>query len=156
MSWLNLLPRKKRRRSHDRILATTSDFLDSLLNRGGVAQIKTIKKEIRQMDKQEKEVTAFVKGKTIEEIKEAIRKLAEEAWHSPFAHIQDALGVESGDNACYHLSGYGADEAKRIHLAWLEYYASREIVDFIEEYKEIENALEIREAIGGAFPRPTE
>ena len=108
------------------------------------------------MDKQEEAVTAFVKGKTIDEIKEAIRNLAEEAWHSPFAHIQDALGVESGDNACYHLSGYGADEAKRIHLAWLEYYASREIVDFIEEYKEIENALEIREAIGGAFPRPTE
>ena len=108
------------------------------------------------MDKQEEKVTAFVKGKTIDEIKEAIRNLAEEAWHSPFAHIQDTLGVESGDNACYHLSGCGADEAKRIHLAWLEYYASREIVDFIEDYKEIENALEIREAIGGAFPRPTE
>ena len=51
MSWLNLLPRKKRRRSHDRILATTRDFLGSLLDSGGVDQDSRINtKEMRQMD----------------------------------------------------------------------------------------------------------
>ena len=113
------------------------------------------------MDKQEKEVTAFVKGKTIEEIKEAIRKLAEEAWHSPFAHIQDALGVESGDYASYILNGEKFNFSKDSQIAWLEYYASREIKETLESWdccdasiEQMKHACEVCEVISFAFPCP--
>lgn len=108
------------------------------------------------MSKNEKAVSAFIEGKTMDEVKQAIRDLAESAWNASFLHIQNALSVDSGDFASCLLSGEKFNFSKETQIAWLEYYASREIVDFIEEYKEIENALEIREAIGGAFPRPTE
>lgn len=105
-------------------------------------------------DLQEKKVTEFVKGKTIPEVIQSIKDLANTEHHQHFGTIQDTLGVESGDNACYHCNGAEWDKYEELQTAWMCYYASREIADFIETYKEIENHEEIQQAVWEAFPCP--
>lgn len=105
-------------------------------------------------DLQEKKVTEFVKGKTIPEVIQSIKDLAETEHHQHFRTIQDTLGVESGDNACYHCNGVDWQKYKELHTAWMTHYASREIADFMEDYKEIENREELQQAVWRAFPCP--
>ena len=110
---------------------------------------------VERNDTQELKVTEFCAGKTPEQIVEAIRELGVHQWHGSIRIIQDKLGVQSGDNACYHLNGESFGQYKKLHFAWMTYYASREIVDFIESYKGIgdEKRIEaIQKAIWEAFP----
>ena len=110
------------------------------------------------MNNQEQTIIALVKDKDAEQIQGEIRGLAKDALQAGFRSMQDALGVESGDNACYYLNGSDFETFEKGALAWFEYYASREIADFIEDYEDvgtIEKRQEIQRAVWGAFPRPT-
>ena len=112
---------------------------------------------VERNDTQELKVTEFCAGKTPEQIVEAIRELGEEQWHASIRIIQDKLGVRSGDNACYHLGGESGERFERLQKAWISYYASCEIVDFIEDYNGIgdEKRIDaIQKAIWSEFPIP--
>lgn len=106
------------------------------------------------MNKQEETITALVKDKDVAQIQGEVRGLAREALQASFKSIQDALGVESGDNACYYLNGSDFETFEKGALAWFEYYTSREITDYLADdpkFLNAKNALEIT----SAFPRPT-
>ena len=106
------------------------------------------------MNNQEQTITALVKDKDVAQIQGEIRALAENALQAGFKSIQDALGVESGDNACYYLNGSDFATFEKGALAWFEYYASREITDYLTDDPEFLNARNALE-ITSAFPRPT-
>ena len=102
-------------------------------------------------------VAEFCAGKTPDQIIEAIRELGNYQWHGSIRIIQDKLGVQSGDNACYHLNGEKLDQFEKLQFDWMTYYASREIVDFIDDYKGIgdEKRIDaIQKAIWREFPSP--
>jgi hypothetical protein len=113
------------------------------------------------MNEQERKITSFIEGKTMNEVKQAIRDLAESAWNASYRHIQDALGVESGDYASYILNGEKFNFSKDSQIAWLEYYASREIKETLESWdccdasiEQMKHACEVCEVISFAFPCP--
>jgi hypothetical protein len=113
------------------------------------------------MSKNEKAVSVFIEGKTMDEVKQAIRDLAESAWNASYRHIQDALSVESGDFASYILGGEKFNFSKEMQIAWLEYYASREIKETLEAWdccdasiEQMKHAREVCEVISFAFPCP--
>lgn len=109
-------------------------------------------------DTQELKVTEFCAGKTPEQIVEAIRELGEtkkEDMSQGFIDMAKTLGVESGDNACYHTANPDWEYFIDLQGRWISFLASREIVDFIESYKGIgdEKRIEaIQKAIWEAFP----
>jgi hypothetical protein len=110
---------------------------------------------VERNDTQELKVSEFCAGKTPDQIVKAILELGNYQWHASVRVIQDKLGVSSGDNACYHLNGDSLNRFEKLQFAWMTYYASREIVDFIEEYKGIgdEKRIDaIQKAIWHAFP----
>ena len=139
--------------------------LDTYL--GYLAEIKT-KTENDKMNKenkftsrndmQELKVTEFCAGKTPEQIVDAIRELGEtkkEVMSEGFIDIAKTLGVESGDNACYHTANPDWQNFIDLQGQWISFLASREIVDFIEDYKGIgdEKRIDaIKKAIWEAFP----
>ena len=113
------------------------------------------------MNKNEKAVCAFIEGKSMDEVKQAIRDLAESAWNTSFLHIQERLGVESGDFASYILNGQKFNFSKEMQIAWLEYYTSKEIRETLETWeccdasiKQMKHACEVCEVISFAFPCP--
>ena len=110
---------------------------------------------VERNDTQELKVTEFCAGKTPEQIVEAIREFVDYQWHASIRIIQDKLGVRSGDKACYHLNGESFNQFEKLHFDWITYYASREVVDFIENYKGVgdEKRIDaIQKAIWDAFP----
>jgi len=102
------------------------------------------------MNNQEQTITALVKDKDVAQIQGEIRELAEKALQASFTSIQGALGVESGDNACYYLNGTDYATFEKGALAWFEYYVSREVTDSLPRGYGL-----ICGAICRAFPRPT-
>jgi len=112
---------------------------------------------VERNDTQELKVAEFCAGKTPDQIVEAICELGNYQWHASIRIIQDKLGVQSGDNACYHLNGEKLDQFEKLQFDWMTFYASREIVDFIEDYKGIgdEKRIDaIQKAIWREFPSP--
>jgi len=113
---------------------------------------------VERKDTQELKVTEFCAGKTPEQIVEAIRELGEtkkEDMSQGFIDMAKTLGVESGDNACYHTANPDWEDFIDLQGQWISFLASREIVDFIESYEGIgdEKRIEaIQEAIWEAFP----
>jgi len=112
---------------------------------------------VERNDTQELKVSEFCAGKTPEQIVEAIIELGNHQFHESIRIIMDKLGVQSGDNACYHLNGEKFNQFEKLQFDWMTYYASREIVDFIEDYKGIgdEKRIDaIQKAIWREFPIP--
>ena len=92
---------------------------------------------VERNDTQELKVTEFCAGKTPEQIVEAIRELGEtkkEDMSQGFIDMAKALGVESGDNACYHTANPDWEDFIDLQGQWISFVASREIVDFIESH----------------------
>ena len=100
------------------------------------------------MNKNEKAVCAFIEGKSMDEVKQAIRDLAESAWNTSFLHIQERLGVESGDFASYILNGQKFNFSKEIR----ETLETWECCD--ASIKQMKHACEVCEVISFAFPCP--
>ena len=115
---------------------------------------------VERNDTQELKVTEFCAGKSPDQIVEAIRELGEnkkEELSKGFVDMVDTLGVESGDNACYHTANPNWDRFIDLQGKWISHLASREIVDFIEAYKGIgdEKRIDaIQKAIWREFPTP--
>jgi len=115
---------------------------------------------VERNDKQELKVSEFCAGKTPEQIVEAIRELGEnkkEELSKGFFDMVETLGVESGDNGCYHTANPNWDYFIDLQGKWISHLASREVVDFIENYKGIgdEKRIDaIQEAIWREFPTP--
>ena len=115
---------------------------------------------IERNDTQELKVTEFCAGKSPDQIVEAIRELGEnkkEELSKGFFDMVDTLGVESGDNGCYHTANPNWDHFIDLQGKWISHLASREIVDFIEDYKGIgdEKRIDaIQKAIWREFPTP--
>ena len=52
--------------------------------------------------------------------KQDIQALAENALHEACRHIQDALGVQTGDHAAYFFSGEAEDTIYQIFRKYIE------------------------------------
>lgn len=115
---------------------------------------------VERNDTQELKVTEFCAGKSPNQIVEAIRELGEnkkEELSKGFFDMVDTLGVESGDNGCYHTANPNWDHFIDLQGKWISHLASREVVDFIESYKGIgdEKRIDaIQKAIWREFPTP--
>ena len=115
---------------------------------------------VERNDTQELKVTEFCAGKSPEQIVEAIRELGEtkkEDMSEGFIDMAKTLGVESGDNVAYHTADPNWDYFIDLQGKWISHLASREIVDFIEDYKGVgdEKRIDaIQKAIWREFPTP--
>ena len=115
---------------------------------------------IERNDTQELKVSEFCAGKTPNQIVESIIELGEknkDIASDGFCNMIATLGVESGDNFSYHTADPSWDHFIDLQGQWISHLASREIVDFIEDYKGIgdEKRIDaIQKAIWREFPTP--
>ena len=68
-------------------------------------------------------VEALLENHGMDDIKQEMRGVVKEGLSKCFSHIQDKLGVQSGDQACYFIQ----EKDEEATLAWLLSYAMSEI-----------------------------
>jgi len=101
---------------------------------------------------QEEVVQDFIQGKTNAQVIEAIHALADKEKDEAsrgFVRMCNTLGVQSGDNACYHTANPEWDAFIDLQGKWIAYIASREIRDYLPE-----SQSDLADAIYDAFPDP--
>ena len=73
--------------------------------------------------RQVRRVTKLVADKSAKEIIQDVRQMADDALNKAFEALQEGLGVESGDQACYYVDGQMEEM-----ICYLSRYAMSEVV----------------------------